>query len=95
MNRVVSFFADVKIIWLGLAIFVSVAAWAGDTRYMLKEDGDKIVMQIKLANMEASADDMEVQRSLMKDEEKAKMLDAIIKIKRSRIDNMIKKYSIK
>jgi len=94
MKKIASIFADFRTIYLGIIILLSGAAWAGDARWMKKEDGVKIVTIITLSRLQERAEELEIQRGWETDPVKIKVLDSLIKIKRSRIDVIIKAQQI-
>jgi len=94
MKKVVNFFSNFKTIWMGIMLVVGGAVWAGDTRWMKKEDGQQIVKQIKLSNLQERAEEMEIQRGWETDPRQVKLLDSMINIKRSRINVLIQAKQI-
>lgn len=95
MKNVVSLFSDFRTIYLGIALMITGAVWAGDTRWVTKEDGAKIVTKIKLSRLQDRAEELEIERGWVTDENRIKVLDSLISIKRSRIDSLVKSQQIK
>jgi hypothetical protein len=85
---------DWRTIWLGVLMLISIAAWAGDSRWLQIADGGKIVVQVELSSMQRSVEELEVQKVYETDPQKIKMIEALINIKKSKMDALIKKHSL-
>lgn len=94
LEKTAKLLGDFRTIWLGILVFISLAAWAGDTRWMKVSDGGKITVQIKLDALNESIEEMSLEKRFEKDPEKLKRLDAMIEYKEKKRDALIKKYSI-
>jgi len=88
------FFGDFKTIWFGVVLMVTGAAWAGDTRWLTLADASIIVVQIELTNMQQRVEELEIEKIYVDDPKKLKMIDALINIKKSKMDALIKKHSL-
>jgi len=81
---------DWRTIWVGILALISVAAWAGDTRWMLKTGGAAIATKIQVELLLDQIAELELQKVYVDDPQKLKMLQALINIKTTKI-NSIKK----
>lgn len=93
-EKAVKFMNDFRTIWLGLALVIAGAAWAGDTRWVQAADVEKAVVQIKMDQLEADIEELQLRKLYEKDADKIKMIDAMIKIKQMKIESTIKKYNL-
>ncbi|MCK5601802.1 hypothetical protein KAR91_08040 [Candidatus Pacearchaeota archaeon] len=95
-TKVAGFFGDFKTIWVGVALLIAGAAWAGDTRWMQKADGAMIAVQIKLDALEDDIGELIIDKSLNVGSPKAvERIDAMIEYKENKRDALVKKHSIK
>ena len=93
-EKAVKVMNDFRTIWLGIAMVVGAAAWAGDTRWVQAADVEKAVVQIKMDQLEADIEELQLRKLYEKDADKIKMIDAMIKIKQMKIESTIKKYNL-
>jgi len=85
---------DWRTIWMGVLMMISLAAWAGDTRWMLKTGGEQISVQIKFDALEEDIEELTLEKRFETNPAKVKRLDAMIEYKKNKMDSLIKKYSI-
>ncbi len=94
-KKVSGFFGDFKTIWLGVVLMITGVAWAGDTRWMQVSDAGRIIVQIELSTMQQRIEELEIQKIYEEDTKKIKMLDALINIKKSKMDTLLKDHNLK
>ena len=94
MQKVANFMANAKTIWGVVLLFISVAVWAADGRYLQIADGGKIAAQIKLDSLQQGIEELTVQKSFEIDQRKKDMLEALINIKKSKMDALVKSRAI-
>ncbi len=95
MKKVASVFSDFRTIYLGLALVGTSIVWAGDARYLKVSEATKMVTQITLSSLQDRAEELEIERGWESDQKRIKVLDSLIKIKRMRIDALLKSQSLR
>lgn len=89
-EKTAKFFSDFKSIWGGIFLLLAGLAFASDyrndNRYMKIAAGDKIVQRVEISALQQRVEELEIQKSFEKDPQKIKMLDALINIKKSKME---------
>ena len=85
---------DWRTIWLSILALFSVAAWAGDTRWITVAEADKIPIQIKLDQLTEDVEELTLEKRFETDPKRKEKLDAYIEYKEKKIESLIKKYNL-
>jgi len=94
MEKAAKTMGDWRTIWVGVLAIVSVPAWAGETRGRLKPGGEKIVIQGQLSSMQDRIEELEIQKAYETDPQKVRMLEALINIKKSKMEKIVQDHSL-
>lgn len=89
LEQIAQVFKDARAIWAGLLGLLAVAAWAGDQRWMPKEDSERMVSVIEIRQRSQRIDELEIQKTYEDDPRRVQMLDAMININRNKIQTII------
>ena len=87
-QKVASFFGDFKTIWIGFALIIAGAAWAGDQRWLTLAEADTITLKIEINTLQQRIEELNIQKSFEDDQKKKDMLQALIDNKESRIQTL-------
>ena len=88
IKKVSTFFADFRSIWAGVLMVLAAVAWAGDARYMLKNEADNIAYKVEVGQIGSRIDELEIEKAYEKDPQKVKMMDALININKNKIETL-------
>ena len=94
VEHVAQFFKDARSIWIGILSIVAAAAWAGDQRWMPKEDSDKLISVIEIRQLSQRNEELEIQKQFEPDDQRKRMFDAIMSINTSKIQTIINEKQI-
>jgi len=94
LDKIAQFLKDARAIWLGLLSIIAAAAWAGDQRWMPKEDSDKLISVIEIRQLSQRNDELEIQKAYAADPQQIQMMDAIININNNKIQTIINEKQI-
>lgn len=87
-ERIAHIIGDYRSIWLGVLTLLTVAAWAGDQRWALKEDSERMVSVIEVRQLSQRNDELEIQKAYEVDTQRIKMIEAIININNNKIQTI-------
>lgn len=87
-ERIAKMIGDYRSIWLGILSLLAVAAWAGDQRWALKEDNERMVSVIEIRQLSQRNDELEIQKAYEVDPQRVKMIEAVISINRNKIETI-------
>jgi len=97
-EKAVKVAGDFRTIYLSIALLLSGVAWAADSyfdgKYMKVVDGAKISKQIKFDNLEEAIEETAIQIQFSNNQAEKDRLKAILEYKKTKMDNLIKKYSL-
>ena len=88
------FFKDARSIWVGFLSIVAAVAWAGDSRYMLKEDSDKMISIMEVRSLNQRNQELEIQIRFEPDDQRIRMFKAMKDINKSKIQSIIDEKQI-
>lgn len=94
MNHLAQFFKDARSIWIGFLSILAAAAWAGDQRWMPKEDSDKLISVIEIRSLSQRNDELEIQKTYEPDAQRKQMFEAMININKNKIETIINEKKI-
>lgn len=94
LEKTAKVMGDFRTVWLGVLLFISLAAWAGDTRWITVAEAEKIPVQIKLDQLTEDVEELTLEKRFETNPDRIKKLDAYIEYKEKKIETLIKKYSI-
>ena len=78
------FFKDARSIWVGILGLISIAVWAGDTRYLTIAAADTREKQ----QIRREIADLQVRKGFAENEKDRKMYDTLIKVKENQIKSI-------
>lgn len=88
MKKVANFFKDARSIWVGFLSLLVAAAWAGDTRWVTKNDfkDNQVALEIRRLNSEIA--DLETKQLYILDPQQQAMMKALTINKKTQIKNL-------
>ena len=94
MVAISQFFKDARSIWIGFLSILAAAAWAGDQRWMPKDDSDKLISVIEIRQISQRNEELEIQKQFEPNDKRKQMFDAIININKAKIQMIINEKQI-
>lgn len=85
-ERMSKIIGDYRAIWLGFLSLLAAAAWAGDQRWALKEDSERMANVIEMRQLSQRIDELEIQKHYENSPDRIRMLEAVITINRNKIE---------
>jgi len=86
LEKTAKFAGDFRTIWLGVAMLLAGAAWAGDLRWMQIAEAGGMATKIELTALQNRLEELIVQKNYAKTAEQKQVMQALIELKRSQID---------
>jgi hypothetical protein len=85
-EKIAKVIGDYRSIWLGILTLLAAAAWAGDQRWALKEDNERMINVIEMRQLSQRNEELEIQKSYETDQQRIRMLEAVININNNKIE---------